>query len=103
MNWEPIATAPKNRKVLVHYLNPLGNSRIVMACCYGEKCLPMDFDDDEGGIYDEDSGETFAPAGWYEEHEHDDPLRPVDGEPTHWHPLPAPPIQGAASTTRAPE
>lgn len=89
--WQPIDTAPKNRKVIVHYVNPLGNSRIVMACCYGEKCLEAHPDYDDDGIYDEASGVSYAPAGWYEDHESDDPLRMLDATPTHWMPLPRPP------------
>lgn len=88
--WQPIATAPEGRKIIVHYLNPLGNSRVVMACWYGEKSLEME-DDDGSGEYDEASGRTYAPPGWYEEHDSDEPILPLGGKPTHWMPAPAPP------------
>ena len=89
-SWQPIASAPEQRKIIVHYLNPLGNSRVVMACWYGEKSLEME-DDNGSGDYDEASGCTYAPPGWYEEHDSDEPILPLGGKPTHWLPVPAPP------------
>lgn len=89
--WQPIETAPKQRKVIVHYLNPLGKSRCVMACYYGEKSLEMHDDYEDVGLFDEESGTLFADAGWYEEHDSDNPIFPLGGVPTHWMPLPPPP------------
>ena len=93
--WQPIETAPKQRKVIVHYRNPLGRHRCVMACYYGEKSLEMHDDYDDVGTFDEESGTLFADAGWYEEHDSDDPILPLGGVPTHWMPLPEPPIDAA--------
>jgi hypothetical protein len=90
--WQPIETAPKQRKIIVHYLNPLGKHRTVMACYYGEKSLEMHDDYDDVGTFDEESGTLFADAGWYEEHDSDDPILPLGGVPTHWMPLPPPPV-----------
>lgn len=98
--WQPIETAPHMRKIIVHYLNKLGKHRAVMACFYEEKSLEMHDDYQDVGTWDEDSGNVFADAGWYEEHDSDNPILPLDGEPTHWMPLPAPP--GAAVTKVAP-
>lgn len=96
--WQPIETAPKMRKIIVHYLNPLGQSRTVMACFYTAKSLEMDSTCDDGsGEYDEASGYCYAPAGWYEEHDSDDPILPLQGEPDHWMPLPKPPKRIAVS------
>jgi hypothetical protein len=92
--WQPIDTAPHMRKIIVHYLNQLGNHRAVMACYYTAKALEMHDDYEEVGEWDESSGTTFAPAGWYEEHESEEPILPLSGEPTHWMPLPQPPSTG---------
>lgn len=89
--WKPIETAPKQRKVIVHYLNPLGRHRVVMACYYGEKSLEMHDDYEDVGTFDEESGTCYADAGWYEEHDSDSPVMPLNGKPTHWMPLPTPP------------
>lgn len=91
MNWQPIETAPKMRKVIVHYLNELGKSRTVMACYYEKNSLEMHDDYADVGTYDGELGTTFADAGWYEEHDSDDPIMPLRCEPDHWMPLPEPP------------
>jgi hypothetical protein len=88
--WQPISTAPKMRKIIVHYLNGLGKHRTVMACYYVENSLEMHDDYDYVGTADEYTG--FADAGWYEEHDSEAPLMPLDVEPDFWMPLPAPPI-----------
>lgn len=90
--WRLIETAPKQRKIIVHYLNEAGRHRTVMACYYGEKSLEMHDDYDDVGTWDEESGTLFADAGWYEEHDSDNPILPLGGVPTHWMPLPEPPI-----------
>ncbi len=89
--WQPIETAPKQRKVIVHYLNHYGKNRCVMACYYCEKSLEMHDDYEDVGVFDEESGTLFADAGWYEEHDSDNPIFPLGGVPTHWMPLPPPP------------
>jgi hypothetical protein len=43
------------------------------------------------GEFDEASGSSYAPEGWYEEHQGESPLMPLEESPTHWQPLPAPP------------
>ena len=78
--WQPIESAPKGRIVLVHYYNVLGKSRTVRAAYYLADSLES-----------EDTESGFADEGWYEEAEAYDNLAPVDGEPTHWMPLPPPP------------
>lgn len=40
--WKPIETAPKNRVVLVHYKNSLGNGRTMRACYYTYETLESD-------------------------------------------------------------
>ena len=78
--WMPIDTAPKGKIVLVHYTNRLGNGRTMRAQYY----LPETLDSDAT-----ESG--WADEGWYEESEAYEYLMPLDGEPTHWMPLPAAP------------
>ena len=78
--WQPIETAPKGRIVLVHYKNRLGNGRTMRARYYLEDTL--DSDTTESGWADE---------GWYEESEAYEYLMPLDGDPTHWMPLPPSP------------
>lgn len=86
-------SAPRMRKVLVFYVNELGNGRIVLACYYTAKSLEMDYESEDLGDYDDETGINYAPEGWYEEHEHDSPLMPLQIQPTHWQPLPSAPSQ----------
>jgi hypothetical protein len=95
--WQPIETAPQMRKIVVFYRNALGKGRTVLACYYRERALEMDDDYADVGTYDEESGSSYAPPGWYEEHDSDNPLMPLECEPTHWMPLPAPPIEQQAA------
>jgi hypothetical protein len=78
--WQPIDTAPKGKIVLVHYKNRLGNGRTMRARYY----LPETLESDES-----ESG--WADEGWYEESEAYEYLMPLEGEPTHWMPLPPAP------------
>jgi hypothetical protein len=90
-DWQPIETAPQMRKLIVFYRNALGKARCVMACYYRSHSLEMHDDYQDVGEYDEAEGQSYAPSGWYEEHEHDSALWPLDAPPTHWMPLPEPP------------
>lgn len=83
--WLPIATAPKTgRKVILFYLNRNNKARTVMA----------------QWVTDEEAAETDADdvgleGGWYECIDNWDDYSQVaihEGEPTHWMPLPAPPV-----------
>lgn len=83
-DWQPIATAPKGRKVIAGYYNVLGKWRSVMACYYLPGTLPATDDWIADGEY--------APEGWYEESEaYCENLLQMDCQPTHWQPLPHPP------------
>jgi hypothetical protein len=83
--WLPIATAPQTgRKVIVFYLNRNNLPRTVMA----------------RWLTDEQAAETDADdvglkGGWYECIDNWDDYTEVavhEGEPTHWMPLPSPPL-----------
>jgi len=78
--WLPIESAPKGRKLIVGYFNPLGNWRSVMGCYYLDGTLESETDE---------SG--FAPEGWYEETQAYEYLMPMDQEPTYYRLLPPPP------------
>jgi hypothetical protein len=83
--WLPIATAPQTgRKVIVFYLNRNNLPRTVMA----------------RWLTDEQAAETDADdvglkGGWYECIDNWDDYTEVaihEGKPTHWMPLPSPPL-----------
>jgi len=97
--WQPIETAPKMRKVIVHYVNELGKSRCVMACYYLPNSLEMHDDYQDCGTYNEEDGVAYADEGWYEEHDSENPVLPLGGNPTHWMPLPKPPSDAALGAT----
>lgn len=78
--WAPIDTAPPGQTVLVHYRNCADNGRTMRATYYSPETLESDTSD---------SG--WADEGWYEESEAYEYLMPLQGEPTHWMPLPPPP------------
>lgn len=78
--WQPIETAPKGRIVLVYYTNRLGKGRVMRARYYLQDTLESDTT--ESGWADE---------GWYEESEAYEYLMLLEGEPTHWMPLPSAP------------
>jgi hypothetical protein len=81
MEWQPIETAPKNKKVLVAYKNALGNWRRVMATFYPAGTLELAEDADE-------TDDGMAPQGWYEECETFEWIKFTDELPTLWHPIP---------------
>jgi hypothetical protein len=91
--WLPIASAPKNKKLIAGYTNEWGNWRTVMACFYAAGTL--EWHDDLG--WDEDA--EYAPEGWYEETETHEVVMPLETDPTHWQPSPRAP--GAPATVRA--
>lgn len=83
--WQPIETAPKNKKLLVAYQNRLGNWRIVTGCYHTQ----LAWSDDHWR--DDDDESEYAPEGWYEESDSSETIYRTDLPPTHWMPLPTPP------------
>jgi hypothetical protein len=92
--WRLIRTAPQNKKVLAAYQNELGNWRIITACYHTQ----LDWSDEYG-----DHEEEFAPKGWYEESDSSDVIYPTSRAPTHWMPLPKPPVSSPTHPQRAKE
>lgn len=83
--WRPIESAPRDKLILISLRRKHGTRVTVRACWYGENEL-------ENPDYIETE---YAPSGWYEssaESEHCDAL---NGEPTHWMPLPQPPFSAS--------
>jgi len=85
MDWQPIETAPKTGcKLILSYINSNNRRRTVMA----------------RWLTDEQAAETDADdvglkGGWYECIDNWSDYTEVaihEGEPTHWMPLPTPPV-----------
>ena len=84
--WRPIESAPKTgRKVILFYKNRLNVGRTVIArCLTDEQATEIDADD------------VGLEGGWYECIDNWGDFTDVvihEGEPSHWMPLPAPPIE----------
>lgn len=79
--WLLIDSAPKNKKIILGYRNPLNNWRSVMGNWFAE-----------GELVDHYEEPYDSEAGWYETSENSDDLPNVwPIKPTHWQPLPAAP------------
>lgn len=86
------------RKVLAFYRNSHGKGRIVNAMYVHEKEIESRpySDDNDIGVYDEESDTYYWPAGWYECIENLDDyscINVTEGKVTHWMPLPQPPSE----------
>jgi hypothetical protein len=84
--WQPIESVPKTgRKVILFYKNRLNVGRTVIArWLTDEQATEIDADD------------VGLEGGWYECIDNWDDFTEVkihEGEPSHWMPLPAPPIE----------
>ena len=84
--WQPIESAPKTgRKVILFYKNRLNVGRTVIARWLTDE-QATEIDGDDVGLE----------GGWYECIDNWDDYTEVaihEGEPSHWMPLPAPPIE----------
>lgn len=93
-DWQPISTAPHNKPVLVFYMNELGKCRTIKAE-YIEKHQVECLDDYEPADYDPKTDQYYYPEAWYECIDNVDEFGYAEvyqGKPTHWHPLPKPPV-----------
>lgn len=87
--WQLIETAPERRKVLVTWVNALGNRRTALASYWNEGELDMADDVPEWEVNEEGAN---LEAGWWEESEgNDDAMFRLVEKMTHWMPLPDPP------------
>lgn len=97
MEWQTIDSAPKNKAILIFYKNCMGNGRTIKAIYFPKftsECAD-DYATGEWEEYDEQTGTSYVPEGWYECIDNWDELANVALEPynvpSHWMPLPEPP------------
>lgn len=87
------------RKVIAYYENVNGKPRRIMAFYAAQFDIESSEENQEGFYeYSEANDQYFLCEGWYENNEFDEINWHVDGEVTHWQPLPEPP---AAETVLA--
>lgn len=89
--WQPIETAPKTgRKVLLGFVNSHGNWRTMLGLWISKEEILNELEDDD--LFDE---------GWYEiSVEADDTPNCWLTNPSHWMPLPPPPVEPVKQSTR---
>ncbi len=85
--WQPIETAPKRDGVLIS----IGNS-VIRAMFIPEFTLEDNGNYLGDSSYKEENDTYYWPEGWYEWNDHEDTHWLVDEQPTHWMPLPKPPV-----------
>lgn len=95
--WMPIETAPKGKKIIVSYKNACGKDRTVFAK-YIEKFTEESTCDTECETdYSEDDDTFYLKEGWVELIDNWDEFSSVYFDsaniPTHWMPLPLPPVE----------
>lgn len=78
--------------VIAYYENVLGRDCVIRAIHVEPLTLEAteEWDDCE---YDEGTDTYYCPEGWYENNEAEETHWQVEGEVTHWMPLPEPPSQ----------
>ena len=92
--WQSIATAPKGKEVLIHYVNELGKGRTIKAK-YVERFFEESSPDSENDEYNEADDMYYTLPGWYELIDNWDDFSSVcvHHDPSHWMPLPSPPTR----------
>ena len=91
MQWQPIETAPKGRKLILGYKNGAGMWRTII----GKYVLPGTLELTEEAIdrlnLDDGDDGTYAPEGWYETPDNAEFIDPTYETPIRWMPLPKEP------------
>jgi len=90
IEWRSVRTPPQvDTEVLALYKNSYGKMRRVRAALSGLHTLEMDSDSMENGCECGNcDGEYCKPGNWYEVTDNDDTSWQINGEVTHWMPLP---------------
>lgn len=83
---------PPRCVVLAYGVNSSGKPRRLRAKYVGPRELEIHEDVFDFGDYDEDTGESWCPPGWYEWVDGDAPMPTIDFELTHWMHLPPGPV-----------
>ena len=85
--------------VIAFFVNEFGKHRTIRAQYAAQYSLEQ-ADECDGGEYSEDDDTFYCDEGWYESNEFENVHWAVDGDISHWMPLPDPP---AALHTEATE
>ena len=96
---DDIKAAPHGKKVIVRAKGDFQGERTMMARFYPKHTLEaIDGYGASDGFDEDEYGDVYAPEGWYEDMEAEEP--PLHNiEPTHWMPLPSAP--GSVPTSAA--
>lgn len=90
--WQPMETGPKGKSVVICFTDGSEVQRITKATYFAVGELDMDDDVPDDAVTEEGKN---AHAGWFEDSETREPYYwPLGGYtvPTHWMPLPDPPV-----------
>ena len=80
------------KKVIAYYKNELGKDRIIMAEYAPKFTLEADaYVEEDFTEYNDGDDVFYLPEGWYESNEFDEINYYVEGNITHWMPLPTVP------------
>lgn len=89
--WEGIETAPKERKIIVSWVNAYGKRRTTFASFWPAGSIGLN--EETGDEFVDENGMNIE-EGWFECREAGDAVDWMLNEPlTHWMPLPSPPVQ----------
>jgi hypothetical protein len=85
--------------VLVFVQNVYGDKTRRLRAQYAAKfTLEQSSEDDTDPDYDEKTDQYYCKPGWYETNEFDEVHWRIEGDVTHWMPLPDPPIVSQAAS-----
>lgn len=91
--WQPIETAPKGVKVLTYGIVPgMMHPQTTVARYWPRHSFEVaEGYEEEDWVDKSEDGSAYMPEGWYEENHEEESA--VNLKPTHWMPLPVPPVE----------
>lgn len=94
--WIPVSTPPETEVPVIAYVesafsNPKATRRVR---AYYVPAKTSENYADDFCEYDEETDNYYLPEGWYECNEFEETHWKIDGNVTHWMPLPTPPVEG---------